>query len=58
MTEQNDNQYDLTKIYDFKEFPDKQSGKCDNCGNSSFKSSVGHGQFIRKCSQCGMKKSI
>jgi hypothetical protein len=58
MTEQNENQYDLTKIYDFKEFPDKSSGRCDNCGNSSFKSSVGQGKYIRECRQCGMKKSI
>jgi hypothetical protein len=58
MSNQNESQYDLNILYDFKEYPDIQSGKCDNCGNSSFKSSVGNGQFIRECQKCGMKKSI
>lgn len=50
--------YDMDIIYDFKEFPDKVSGRCDNCGNTSFKSSVSHGVFLRVCKKCGMKKSI
>ncbi|WP_090635892.1 hypothetical protein [Neobacillus massiliamazoniensis] len=57
MTE-NQNKFDLTKIYDFKELPDKESGRCDNCGQAHFKSTVGNGKFIRECSHCGMKKSI
>ncbi|MFD0768856.1 hypothetical protein ACFQZ1_08010 [Bacillus sp. CGMCC 1.60114] len=51
-------EYDLNKIYDHKEFPDKISGRCDNCDNTLFKSSVKNFIFIRECRQCGMKKSI
>ncbi|WP_239454332.1 hypothetical protein [Bacillus suaedaesalsae] len=54
----NENRYDLEKVYDFKELPDKNSGRCDNCGNTLFKSSVNAGIFLRECRQCGMKKSI
>ncbi|WP_441293650.1 hypothetical protein [Bacillus cereus] len=39
------------KIYEYKEFPDRISGRCDNCGNSLFKSSVKDFVFLRKCSQ-------
>lgn len=49
-------EYNLNKIYDFKEFPDKISGRCDNYGNTLFKSSVKDSIFIRECRQCGMKK--
>jgi hypothetical protein len=49
---------DLSIIYDYKEFPDKQSGRCDNCNQSSFKSSVKNFIFLRECRNCGMKKSI
>ena len=49
---------DLTKIYNYKDFPDKVSGRCDNCGNTIFKSSVKDFVFLRECRQCGMKKSI
>lgn len=49
---------DEQPIYDFKDYPDKQSGRCDNCGRAHFNSSVKNGQFIRECSKCGMKKSI
>ena len=49
---------DLTKIYDYKDFPDKQSGRCDNCDNSHFKSRVNDGKFLRECRHCGMKKLI
>lgn len=52
------NGYDTSIIYDFKEYPDKVSGRCDNCGSTSFKSSVSHGVFLRECKNCGMKKSI
>lgn len=54
----NDNDYDLDKIYDYKQLPDKVSGRCDNCGNAHFKSKVSKGKFIRECRECGMKKSI
>lgn len=50
--------YNLDIVYDYKEFPDKISGRCDNCNNSLFKSSVKNFIFLRECSQCGMKKSI
>jgi hypothetical protein len=53
-----ENHYDLDKIYDYKELPDKVSGRCDNCGNAHFKSTVGNGKFVRECRHCGMKKSI
>ncbi|WP_252195840.1 hypothetical protein [Bacillus mycoides] len=36
----------------------KISGRCDNCGNTSFKSSVKDFIFLRECRQCGMKKII
>lgn len=51
-------QYDLDKVYDYKELPDKISGRCDNCGNALFKSSVKNFVFLRECNKCGMKKSI
>ncbi|WP_242321748.1 hypothetical protein [Bacillus cereus group sp. BfR-BA-01354] len=34
------------------------SGRCDNCGNTAFKSSVKDFIFLRECRQCGMKKII
>jgi hypothetical protein len=52
------NGIDTTIVYDFKEYPDKVSGRCDNCGSTAFKSSVSHGVFLRECKKCGMKKSI
>jgi hypothetical protein len=51
-------EYDLEKIYDYEEYPDKISGRCDNCGNALFKSSVYNYVFVRECRQCGMKKRI
>lgn len=50
--------YDTTIIYDYKEYPDIVSGRCDNCGNAHFKSTVKDFIFIRECRNCGMKKSI
>ena len=58
LVQSNEQEYDLTKIYNYKEFPDKVSGRCDNCGNTLFKSSVKDFVFLRECRQCGMKKSI
>lgn len=51
-------EYDLNKIYDYKDFPDKMSGRCDNYDNTLFKSSVKDFVFLRECRNCGMKKSI
>ncbi|WP_197280080.1 hypothetical protein [Bacillus sp. FJAT-27251] len=51
-------EYDLDQIYDYNEMPDKVSGRCDNCGNALFKSSVKDYVFLRECRQCGMKKRI
>jgi hypothetical protein len=52
-------EYDINKkIYTYVEFPDKISGRCDNCGNTAFKSSVKDFIFLRECRQCGMKKII
>ncbi|WP_461672487.1 hypothetical protein [Priestia megaterium] len=49
---------DFDKVYDYTEFPDKVSGRCDNCNSSYFKSSVKGGVFLRECRECSMKKSI
>ncbi|WP_436668800.1 hypothetical protein [Priestia megaterium] len=49
---------DLDKVYDYVEFPDKVSGRCDNCNSAYFKSSVKDGVFLRECRDWGMKKSI
>jgi hypothetical protein len=56
--EKETNEYNTEIIYDFREYPDKVSGRCDNCGSTSFKSSVSHGVFLRECKNCSMKKSI
>lgn len=46
------------QIYDYKEYPDKVSGRCDICNNAHFKSSIKDGALIRECRNCGHKKSI
>ncbi|MED4532332.1 hypothetical protein [Metabacillus fastidiosus] len=51
-------QYDLDKVYLFTEFPDKISGRCDNCNKAHFESSIKDGAFLRKCRNYGMKKAI
>ncbi|UPO88324.1 hypothetical protein [Niallia sp. Man26] len=58
MSEDKYNGYDTTIVYDYKEYPDVNSGRCDNCGNAQFKSSVKNFIYIRECRKCGMKKSI
>lgn len=55
---QDNQQYDLEKVYDYNELPDKISGRCDNCGHALFKSSVKNFVYLRECNNCGMKKSI
>lgn len=55
---QPEQKYDLSKIYKYTEHPDIISGRCDNCGNTAFKSSVKDFIYLRECRQCGMKKSI
>jgi hypothetical protein len=49
---------DTSIVYDYKDYPDEVSGRCDNCGNAEFQSSVKNFIFIRECRNCGMKKSI
>ncbi len=49
---------DLNKVYDYKDLPDKASGRCDNCDSTRFKSSVKDYIFIRECNNYGLKKSI
>lgn len=49
---------DLNIIYEYKDYPDKNSGRCDNCDSATFKSTVGGGKYIRECRNCGMKKNI
>jgi len=58
MEEKQQQEIDLTKVYDYAEYPDKQSGRCDNCDSADFKNSVKGGVFLRQCRKCGMKKSI
>ncbi|MES5849399.1 MULTISPECIES: hypothetical protein [Bacillales] len=55
---EHEQKYDLSKIYTYTELPDKISGRCDNCGNTAFKSSVKDFIYLRECRKCGMKKSI
>ncbi|MCW1941773.1 hypothetical protein OMD49_29650 [Bacillus anthracis] len=56
---QPEQKYDLSKMYTYEEHPDnKVSGRCDNCGNSAFKSSIKNFIFLRECRHCGMKKII
>ena len=31
--------YDLTKVYDYNQYPDVRHGRCDNCDYTLFKSS-------------------
>lgn len=55
--------YNMLGAWYFKFFLDlgldnKISGRCDNCGNTAFKSSVKDFIFLRECRQCGMKKII
>ncbi|KXY32646.1 hypothetical protein AT267_02160 [Bacillus cereus] len=55
---QPEQKYDLSKIYTYTELPDKISGRCDNCGNTAFKSSVKNFIYLRECRKCGMKKRV
>ncbi len=48
--------YDTSIVYEFNEYPDARSGRCDNCDYTLFKSSVKGGKFLRECRRCGMKK--
>lgn len=58
MSDEKYNGYDTTIIYNYQDYPDVKSGRCDNCDNAQFKSSVKNYVFIRECRRCGMKKSI
>ncbi|NGY70326.1 hypothetical protein F6Y04_07385 [Bacillus megaterium] len=40
MEEREQQEIDLDKVYEYAEFPDKISGRCDNCNSAYFKSSV------------------
>ena len=57
MEEKEHQEIDLTKVYDYAEYPDKKSGRCDNCNSSYFKSSVKGGIFLRECRECGSATS-
>lgn len=50
--------FDTSIIYEYKDQPDIRAGRCDNCGSAHFQSTVGGGQYVRECRQCGMKKNI
>ncbi|MGG4383528.1 hypothetical protein ABEX08_15965 [Priestia megaterium] len=56
--EKQQQEIDLDKVYEYDEFPDKVSGRCDHCNSAYFKSSVKGGVFLRECRECDMKKSI
>jgi len=43
---------DLNIVYDYKEYPDKVAGRCDNCEKTL------DNIFLREYRKCGMKKSI
>jgi len=58
MIEEKYNGYDTNIVCDYKSYPDLNSGRCYNCDNAQFKSSVKSFTFIRKCCKIGMKKSI
>ncbi|MCM3546808.1 hypothetical protein [Priestia megaterium] len=58
LEETKEQEIDLDKVYEYDEFPDKVSGRCDNCNSAYFKSSVKGGIFLRECREYGMKKSI
>ncbi|WP_169818505.1 hypothetical protein [Domibacillus iocasae] len=49
---------DLSITYNIREYPDIKSGRCDNCDNAQFKSSIKNAVFLRKCRNCVMKKII
>ena len=49
---------DLSITYNIREVPDKVSGRCDNCDNAQFKSSIKNRVFLRECRHCGMKKIV
>ncbi|USK61844.1 hypothetical protein [Peribacillus asahii] len=57
-TQQEFKGYDTSIVYDYKEHPGVVSGRCDNCGNAQFESSVKNYIFLRKCCNCSMMKSI
>ncbi|WP_141559034.1 hypothetical protein [Bacillus megaterium] len=58
LEEAKEQKIDLDKVCGYAEFPDKVSGRCDNCNSAYFKSSVKGGVFLRERRDCGMKKSI
>ncbi|WP_142347248.1 hypothetical protein [Priestia megaterium] len=58
LEETKEQEIDLDKVCGYAEFPDKVSGRCDNCNSAYFKSSVKDGVFLRERRDCGMKKSI
>ncbi|MFE4117804.1 hypothetical protein [Priestia sp. YIM B13448] len=58
LEETKEQETDLDKVYEYDEFPDKVSRRCDHCNSAYFKSSVKGGIFLRECRECGMKKSI
>jgi len=45
MEEKQQQEIDLNKVYDYARYPDKVSGRCDNCNSAYFKSSVKGGVF-------------
>lgn len=51
-------EFDLSVTYNINEYPDIKSGRCDNCNNAQFKSSIKNAIFLRECRKCGMKKII
>ncbi|MDD9787160.1 hypothetical protein, partial [Bacillus subtilis] len=50
--------YDTSIVYEFNEYPDDRSGRCDNSDYTLYKSTEKVGKFIRERRRCGMKKNI
>lgn len=48
----------LDKVYDYAEFTDKFSSRCNHCNSIYFKIYVKGGIFLRNCRECGMEKNI
>ncbi|WNS82177.1 hypothetical protein RRU94_15615 [Domibacillus sp. DTU_2020_1001157_1_SI_ALB_TIR_016] len=49
---------ELSITDNIREYPDIKSGRCDNCDNAQFKSSIKNMIFLRECRKCGMKKIV
>ena len=49
---------DKSKVYDIIKYPDRISGRCDDCGEAKFTSRIEDRKLVRKCKKCRLQKSI